>query len=112
MVCQLFFSRRQSVVCNGQKSELKLMGCGVPQRFMIRYFFFLFETNDLGNVLNFFMFILFDDINRFCRGTGLNDMIRRVNEEITKIYACGDANRPSVNVDGTNFMFFTPKIFV
>ena len=52
--------------------------------------------------------ILFaDDTNLFCTGTELKEMIRQVNDEMAKIYA----NRVSLNIDKTNFMLFTAKIF-
>ena len=56
--------------------------------------------------------ILFaDDTNLFCTGTELKEMIRQVNEEMAKIYACVNDNRLSLNIDKTNFMLFTPKNF-
>ena len=54
--------------------------------------------------------ILFaDDTNLFWTGTDLQEIIRLVNEEISKIYAWVNANRLSLNTDKTNFMIFTPK---
>ena len=60
----------------------------------------------------FFMPILFaDDTNLFCTGSDVKDMIRQINEEITKIYAWVNANKLSLNSDKTNFMMFMPKGF-
>ena len=56
--------------------------------------------------------ILFaDDTNLFCTGTDLNEIIRLVNEEMSKIYALVNASRSPLNIDKTHFMLFTPKNF-
>ena len=79
-------SRQQSVMYNGHKSELKVVRCGVPQGSILGPLLFLLYINDLTNVSNFFMPILFaDDTNLFCIGTDLKDMIRQINEEMVKI---------------------------
>ena len=113
---QWFFSylsnRQESVVYNGYESELKVINCGVPQGSILEPLLFLLYINDLTNVSNFFMPILFaDDTNLFCIGTDLKEIIRLVNEEISKIYDWVNANKFSLNIDKTNFMLFTPKNF-
>ena len=113
---QWFFSylsnRQQSFVYNGYESELKVINCGVPQGSILGPLLFLLYINDLTNVSSFFMPILFaDDTNLFCTGTDLKEIIRLVNEEISKIYDWVNANRLSLNIDKNNFMLFTPKNF-
>ena len=95
---------------NGYESELKVINCGVPQGSILGPLLFLLYINDLTNVSSFFMPILFaDDTNLFCTGTDLKEIIRLVNEEISKIYDWVNANKLSLNIDKTNFMLFTPK---
>ena len=45
----------------------------------------------------------------FCTGTDRKEIIRLVNEEISKINAWVNANRLSLNLDKTNLMLFTPQ---
>ena len=65
---------------------------------------------DMPSVSELFMPILFaDDTNLFCTGKDLKDLSHKINEEIAKIYAWVNANKLSLNIDKTNFMFFTPR---
>ena len=114
---QWFFSylsnRQQSVVYNGYESELNVINCGVPQGSILGPLPFLLYINDLTNVSSFFIPIPFaDDTNLFCTGTDLKEIIRLVNEELSKIYYWVNANKLSLNIDKTNFMLFTPKMFL
>ena len=52
-----------------------------------------------------------DDTNLFCIGKNLGDIVNEINVGIDKIYSRVKANKLSLNVEKTNFMFFTPKCF-
>ena len=71
---------------------------------------FLVYINDLHQVSEYFMPILFaDDTNLFATGYNLNDIVFEINKEIASIYAWVKANKLSLNIDKPHFMLFTPK---
>ena len=86
--------------------------CGVPQGSILGPLLFLLYINDLPSVSNLFMPILFaDDTNLFCNGPNLDELIKKINEELKLIYKWVNVNMLSLNIEKTNFMLFTPKKF-
>ena len=103
-------NRQQLVNYYGYESDLKTIKCGVPQGSILVPLLFLLYINDLPQVSEYFMPILFaDDTNLFATGYNLNDIVSEINKEIANIYAWVKANKLSLNIDKTNFMLFTPK---
>ena len=103
-------NRQQLVNYYGYESDLKTIKCGVPQGSILGPLLFLLYINDLPQVSEYFMPILFaDDTNLFATGYNLNDVVSEINKEIANIYAWVKANKLSLNIDKTNFMLFTPK---
>ena len=103
-------NRQQLVNYYGYESDLKTIKCGVPQGSILGPLLFLLYINDLPQVSEYFMPILFaDDTNLFATGYNLNDIVSEINKEIANIYAWVKANKLSLNIDKTNFMLFTPK---
>ena len=103
-------NRQQLVNYYGYESDLKTIKCGVPQGSILGPLLFLLYINDLPQVSEYFMPILFaDDTNLFATGYNLNDIFSEINKEIANIYAWVKANKLSLNIDKTNFMLFTPK---
>ena len=52
-----------------------------------------------------------DDTNLFCISKNLGDIVYEIIVGIDNIYSWVKANKLSLNVEKTNFMFFTPKCF-
>ena len=103
-------NRQQLVNYYGCESDLKTIKCGVPQGSILGPLLFVLYINDLPQVSEYFMPILFaDDTNLFATGYNLNDIVSEINKEIANIYAWVKANKLSLNIDKTNFMLFTPK---
>ena len=103
-------NRQQLVNYYGCESDLKIIKCGVPQGSILGPLLFLLYINDLPQVSEYFMPILFaDDTNLFATGYNLNDIVSEIKKEIAYIYAWVKANKLSLNIDKTNFMLFTPK---
>ena len=103
-------NRQQLINYYGCESDLKTIKCGVPQGSILGPLLFLLYINDLPQVSEYFMPILFaDDTNLFATGYNLNDIVSEINKEIANIYAWVKANKLSLNIDKTNFMLFTPK---
>ena len=103
-------NRQQLVNYYGYESDLITIKCGVPQGSILGPLLFLLYINDLPQVSEYFMPILFaDDTNLFATGYNLNDIVSEINTEIANIYAWVKANKLSLNIDKTNFMLFTPK---
>ena len=70
----------------GCESDLQTIKCGVPQGSILGPF--LLYINDLPQVSEYFMPILFaDDTNLFATGYNLNDIVSEINTEIANIYA-------------------------
>ena len=63
--------------------------------------------NDICKVSKIFKLILFaDDTNIFCCDSDLDKLLRVINAELEKIHMWFSANRLSLNVAKTNYMFF------
>ena len=63
--------------------------------------------NDICKLSKILKFILFaDDTNIFCCDSDLNKLIRVINAELEKIDMWFSANRLSLNIAKTNYMFF------
>ena len=66
--------------------------------------------NDICKVSKICKFILFaDDTHIFCCDSDLNKLIRVINAELEKIHVWFSANRLSLNVAKTNYMFFEKR---
>ena len=99
--------RKQLVHFNNYNSETLNVN-GVPQGLILGPKLFIMYINDIcSKVSKIFKLILFaDDTNIFCCDSDLNKLIRVINAEFEKIHVWFSANRLSLNVSKTNYMFF------
>ena len=99
--------RKQFVHFNNYNSETLNVSCGVPQGSILGSKLFSMYINDICKVSKIFKFILFaDDTNIFCCDSNLDKLLRVINAELEKIHMWFSANRLSLNVAKTNYMFF------
>ena len=99
--------RKQYVSVNGSNSNLLSITCGVPQGSVLGPLLFLVYINDLPNAskkLNFYLFA--DDTNIYCESKDLSNLLKIVNKELRSIKRWLDANKPSLNIDKTNYIIF------
>ena len=102
-------NRKQFVYFNDTKSNYRDITCGVPQGSILGPILFLIYINDIVNISKILFPILFaDDSNVFLAGKNPNDMIIKMNVELEKLVKWLQANKLSLNVKKTHFMFFGP----
>ena len=100
-------NRKQFVEYNNSKSSLKEITCGVPQGSILGPLLFLLYVNDISNVSKILHFILFaDDTNIFLSDQNVDSLISIANNELCKLTKWFLANRLTVNVTKSNFIFF------
>ena len=99
--------RKQYVFCNGYKSDVASISCGVPQGSVLGPLLFLLYINDLPNIsckLKFFLFA--DDTNIYYESTDLKELEKTVNQELKLLSQWLNVNRLALNVKKTNFVIF------
>ena len=100
-------NRSQYVSYNNFDSNELTINCGVPQGSILGPLLFLMYINDISNVSPALLPILFaDDSNIFLEDTDIDNMIRRVNNELINVLVWIHANKLSLNIDKTKFMIF------
>ena len=84
--------------------------CGVPQGSILGPLLFLIYVNDLMNVSDKVMSVMYaDDTSLFLSGCNLNTVITDFNNELSKYMAWMKINKLLVNIGKTNYMIFKKK---
>ena len=83
------------------------VSCGVPQGSILGPLLFLLYVNDIVNVSSKVELILFaDDTNVFIKGNNIDECIRILNIELSKIHQWLSINKLSLNVQKTSYIVF------
>ena len=102
--------RCQYVSYNYSESDRMKVACGVPQGSILGPLLFLLYINDMSNVSNLLLPIIFaDDTNIFLSGKSSDEIIGVMNVELCKIVEWLNANKLSLNVDKTHYLIFRSK---
>ena len=107
-------NRKQFLRGNGCSSLLLDINIGVPHRSVLGPILFLIHINDLSNCSNFKTTLYADDSVLTLSHKNVNCLQTMLNFELPKINAWLKSNQFSLNVNKTNFLFFTKtkeKIF-
>ena len=103
--------RQQFVTYNYVSSDTKTINYGVPQGSILGPLLFLIYINDLANICQYTMPILFADYsNLFINGTDVRKIELELNEELRNIASWLKINKLSLNVNKTQYMVFTRKL--
>ena len=97
--------RSQYVVFDGKVSQTRGIKCGVPQGSILGPLLFIISVNDICNVSPMLFKILYaDDTCVLISGNHLNDLIDRLNTELTSLNNWFKANKLSLNTKKIIFL--------
>jgi exonuclease III len=104
------YKRDQYVCLNGVSSTMRPITCGVPQGSIIGPLLFIIYINDIINCAPSLHFLLFaDDTNLLMSGRSCDDVMARINPELSNLSMWFCANKLSLNVTKTNYILFGSK---
>ena len=101
--------RYQYTVCNGAKSELEIVECGVPQGSTLGPLLFLLYINDLYLFTNFQINLFADDAYLSLSHTCAELLEQSVNAELGKVYSWLCSNKLSLNIKKTTYLVFSRR---
>ena len=99
--------RSQYVLFNGKTFDTRNVNYGVPQGSILGPLLFILYINDLSNVSDILLYVLFaDDTNVFLNGKDIKIILNTMQLEPTKLYNWLLANKLTLNISKTHFMVF------
>ena len=102
--------RQQYVTYNGEESSKKGINCGVPQGSILGPLLLIIYINDISNVCQHMMSLLFaDDTNLFQSGKDVIQLQQEVEADLNQISEWLKINQLSLNIKKTHFIVFTNK---
>ena len=102
-------NRWQYVKLNGKCSDLERIEIGVPQGSILGPLLFLLYINDLPNASNFFVKLFADDTFLSLSSQNFDDLKKKTNSEMKKVYSWLIANKLTLNVKKSKFMIISKR---
>ena len=102
-------NRWQYVKLNGKCSDLERIDIGIPQGSILGPLLFLLYIKDLPNASNFFVKLFADDTFLSLSSKNLNDLKKKTNSEIKKVYSWLIANKLTLNIKKSKFMIISKR---